>query len=140
MLTETAAARLEDLRILRRAVYNATVVLAANGGDPTESERDIANAWAQRYAQAAEGTFFQKLEEELQADADDRPDIRRRWGTEAAATALTVLREAAAALPRSRTTKAIVPVLAERALLRQLHGPRGPASLKIGAPEKERQN
>ena len=140
MLTETAAARLEDLRIFRRAVYNATVVLAANGGDPTESERGIANAWAQRYAQAAEGTFFQELEEELQADADDRPDIRHRWGTEAAATALQVVREAAAGVPGTRVTKATAPVLAERSLLRQLHGPRGPASLKIGAPEKERQN
>ena len=75
-----AKGRIDDVGNVQRILRHAVSVFAAGGGDNIADEhRSRANPWANRLDDIVDVTFFDDLQDEFEADADERQAVRDKW-------------------------------------------------------------
>ena len=80
-LGDIARERIEQIGIVQRILSHAIQVFAARGdADRVSPEhRALARPWLNKLDEVVDRTFFDNLQTELEADADERQGIRNEW-------------------------------------------------------------
>ena len=80
-LGDIAKARIDQIGILRRILSHAIQVFEARGdGDKVSPEhRALARSWLDRLDEIVDGSFFEDLQTEFEAEPAEREDIRNQW-------------------------------------------------------------
>ena len=76
-----AKKRIEEVRTVQRILSHAVQVFSARGdADKVSPEhRALARSWLNRLDDIVDAHFFENLQEEFEADENDRQGIRNHW-------------------------------------------------------------
>lgn len=135
-LGEIANDRIMQVGTVQRILSHAIQVFLARGElDGTNSEdRKLARPWLNRLDAAVDAGFFERLQDELEADDGERPGIRRNWlRVEVVGRARELLRDGAVALPCPAIHRYRALVRAEDVFEGRIRGPNGLPFLYAGA-------
>ena len=98
LLGDISKSRIDEIGKVQAALRHAISVYLAGGENKAGDPR--ARVWANRLDEALSASFFDDLQDEFEADEEERDRIRNKvWGPEVYKTALKILSDAQDALP-----------------------------------------
>lgn len=95
-------ARIDQVALVQRILSHAIQTFAARGDASSISseQRDRARPWLEKHDSIIDATFFDDLQDEVEADAGQRDETRNRWLLDVViANARDILRDAEDSLP-----------------------------------------
>ena len=122
-----AEERIGEVATIQRILSHAIQVFLAGGDDEAKRPemRGLARAWLNRLDALVDARFFEDLQIELEADAEERPAIRRSWLRGIVDAARDALRDAAGTLPCRAIRRYRASVRAEALFEGRIRGPKG---------------
>ena len=130
-LGSIAEERIGQVATIQRILSHAIQIFLAGGDDEARRPemRDRARPWLNRLDALVDARFFEDLQVELEAEAEERPAVRRSWLLRVVDAARDALGDAAGALPCPAIRRYRARARAEALFEGRIRGPKGLAFL-----------
>ena len=126
-LEDISRDRIGQIAVIQHALRHAVAVFAS-GGETTnisDEHRSWANPWANKLSTLVDASFFEDLQDELEADQPAQGSMRRAWLQKVVNDAAAILGDATNSLPCPAIHRLKAHVLAESVFWGRIRGPNG---------------
>ena len=137
-LEDISRERINAIALVQRILRHAVSVFAAGGKTEgiADEHRARANPWANKFTEAVDEDFFEKLQDEVNADPTAQQTERNEWLRALVDKAERILRDATASLPCTDTRRFRAQVQAEGVFWGRVRGPNGLPELSQTSDEE----